>query len=64
MTETPGKWQSRLMEHVASIKESKKIDKKTKPIPFDELAVKVGLEGAQIACDNDVKPENLSLIHI
>ena len=49
--ETPGKWQSRLMEHVASIKESKKIEKKTKPIPFDELAVKMGLEGAQTACD-------------
>ena len=51
MTESPGKWQSRLMEHVASIKESKKIEKKTKPIPFDELAVKMGLEGAQTACD-------------
>ena len=51
MTESPGKWQSRLMEHVASIKESKKIDKKTKPIPFDELVVKMGLEGAQTACD-------------
>ena len=51
MAESPGKWQSRLMEHVASIKESKKIEKKTKPIPFDELAVKMGLEGAQTACD-------------
>ena len=51
MTEPPGKWQSRLMEHVASVNESKKIEKKTRPIPFDELAVKMGLEGAQAACD-------------
>ncbi|MDA8582841.1 hypothetical protein N9L68_01385 [bacterium] len=51
MTESPGKWQSRLMEHQASIRESKEIEKNTKPIPFDELAVKMGLEGAQTACD-------------
>ena len=51
MAEPPGKWQSRIMEHVASIRESKKIEKKTKPIPFDELAVKMGSSGAQTACD-------------